>query len=196
MEFFRRALRVLQGEFRLKNFSYNHPDPSAFWRYQWKGSDIEYLTLRLILALYITYAWIHEIANYYMVAVNHDALRNSTENNSNSIRVINITTTTTTSSISSKNSSIHPGTETTTRSTTTDYSMGTIERETWDTRRPWYVFLTLWSFTVLFLHLVLAAVLAFVFTLRSRARTADLVVQKPIVYHETTTSHRLKKRIL
>lgn len=156
------ALRVLRDEFRLKNFGYNYPDPSAFWRYQWICWDIEHLTLRSILALYATYAWIHEITNYYLVAVNHDAL-------SNSQNAVNCSI----SSNYTASSTVAPGRETSTHlSTTTVYSMGQAVtdafegREAWDTRRPWYVFLTLWSFTVLTIHLVLAAILAFVFTFR------------------------------
>ena len=93
------------------------------------------MAIRVVLAGYVLYAWIHEIVHYYQVAVNHALL---------------------------------PGNDTDTNTTALvegerpepDLAAG------WDTRRPWYVFLTLWAYTVLMLHLVLACILSVVFTLR------------------------------
>ena len=116
--------------------------------------------MRLLLAGYVLYAYIHELVHYYMVAVNHGVIDSSTIDTNTTIAPgSNITS-------NSSSSGVASGHETPTLSTTTEYSTGIVEDPGWDTRRPWFVFLTLWSFTVLMLHLVLAAVLAVVFTYR------------------------------
>ncbi|GFN88947.1 protein rolling stone [Plakobranchus ocellatus] len=151
------AFQVLREEFRLKNFGYNHPDPSAFYRCQWRWPAWLYLCIRLILALYMVGAYIAELVNYYETAVNRDAIRNISSTPSIAINT-SIWDDTSTAENNISNKADH-----------TEPSLSPTERPApgaggWDTRRPWYVFFTLWSYTVLVLHLVVAAILSVAFS--------------------------------